>query len=83
MAWSKRRRGLRKSLMSRRPGPATVRTTVVLSRETWSHLDHVSRESRRTLSEVVEWYVLRGMETGVPLPPDALALYRDEVLSHR
>lgn len=56
---------------------------MTFSRETWSYLDHVSRESRRSLSDVVEWYVLRGIGTGVPLPPDALALYRDEVLPHR
>lgn len=65
----------------RRPGQATVRTTVAFSRETWEHLDHVSRETRRTLSEVVEWYVLRGVATGVPIPRDDLALYRDSVLT--
>ena len=66
--------------MGRRSGPATKRTTVAFSRETWGYLDRVFRESRRTLSEVVEWYVLRGVAAGGSLPPDPLVVYRDEVL---
>ncbi len=69
--------------VSRRPGHATKRTTVTFSTETWSYLDHVSRETHRTLSEVVEWYVLRGVETWISVPKNDLGAYRDVVLPPR
>lgn len=56
------------------------RTTVSLSVETWATLDKVARDSGRSISEVIEWMVLRGVEAGFNVPKSDLVLFRDRVL---